>query len=129
MDIHSRSGFQIPVEERGEYVLDHLWRGADAELPCFAATHGVRVLDELLSTRQQLAASQQQVFTGTGHAHPAARALEEPDAQLGLEVVNLPPQRGLRDAQSRGGSREGARLGDRDEIPEVTEIHCLQGIA
>jgi hypothetical protein len=129
MDIHSGSRLQISGEERGKYVLDYLWRGADAELSYFAATHGVRVLDELLGTRQQLAASQQQVFTGTGHAHPAARPLEESDAQLGLEVVDLPPQRGLRDAQSRGGAREGARLGDGDEIAEVTEIHCLQGIA
>jgi hypothetical protein len=87
------------------------------------------VLDELFGAREKLAAPEQEAFAGAGHTDPATRALEDPDAQLGLEAVDLPPKSRLSDTESCGGSREGARLGDRDEVAEVAQIHCLPGIA
>jgi len=49
--------------------------------------------------------------------------LEELDAELALEAPDLRGQPGLRDPEPLGGAREAALLGDRDEIPQVTEVH------
>jgi hypothetical protein len=83
------------------------------------------MLGELGDAGEQLAASEQEAFARAGHTNATPRALEEPDTQLRLEIVDLPPQRRLSDAQPGGGSGEGARLGDRDEVAEVTELHFV----
>jgi len=57
---------------------------------------------------------------------PAAHALYERNTKLLLEVANLTPQRRLRDAQLCGRAGEGAGVGDRDEIAEVTQLHLVQ---
>jgi predicted metal-dependent enzyme (double-stranded beta helix superfamily) len=131
MDVDSRSRLQIACEERRQHVLDHLRRGSDAEASNFAAAHGLRMLGELVDAGEQIAAPEQEAFARARHTNPAPRTLEEPDTQFRLEVVHLPPQRRLSDVQPGGGSGEGARLGDRDEVAEVTELHlgyCLEGI-
>ena len=131
MDVDSRSRLQIPCEERRQDVLDHLRRASDAKTPDFTAPHGQGMLSELVDAGEQLAAPKQQAFARAGYTDPAARALEESDTQLRLEIVDLPPQRRLGDVQLGGGPGEGARLGDRDEVTEVAQIHfgyCPGGI-
>jgi hypothetical protein len=51
---------------------------------------------------------------------------EEPRAERRLERLNLLAERRLLDAQARRGARHVARLGDGDEVAEVTKIHILK---
>jgi hypothetical protein len=60
-----------------------------------AASDGVRVLGKLAHAGEELSTSQEQTRTRARHAHAAAHTLEEPDAQLRLQVADLSPQRGL----------------------------------
>jgi hypothetical protein len=103
LDIDSRSRSQVSRQERGQHVLDDLRGGGDPQSPDLAATQRLGVLGELVDTGQQLAAP----------------------AQQALKIANLPPQRGLREVQAGRSPRERARLGDRDEVAEVAELHGL----
>jgi hypothetical protein len=126
MDVHPWSRLQIPREEWRQHALDHLGRGCDAERPDFAASHGLRMLSELVDVGEYPATPEQEALARTRHANSASRTLEEPDTQLSLQVVDLPPQRRLSDAQSGGSSGEGARLGDGHEVTEVAELHSVR---
>jgi hypothetical protein len=131
MDVDAWSRLQVPRQERGQDALDHLRRASDTKAPDLATAHRVRMLGQLGDTVEQLAAPAQETVSLARQTNPTPGALEEPNAELHLQVVDLPPQRRLGDAQSSGGSGEGARLGDGDEVPEVTELHagcCLGGI-
>jgi hypothetical protein len=55
----------------------------------------------------------------TSHGVAPPDPLEQAHPELRLEVVDLPPQRRLRDAQLCGGAAEGSRIGDGDEVPEM----------
>src|SRR5262245_48798428 len=116
MDVDARSRLQIPREERRQHVLDELWRGPDAQAAGLAAAHRASLLGELLDAGQQLVAPPQQALARARHSDPTPGALEEPHAQLQLEIVNLSPERRLRDAQPGGGPRECPRLHDGDEV-------------
>jgi hypothetical protein len=131
MDLDTRSRLQIPCEEWRQHVLDDLRRGSDTEAADFAAAHRLCIYSKLLDAREYLTAPAQEALAGACHTNPAPHTLKEGDTQLELEVANLPPQRRLSDVQPSGGSGEGARLGDCDEVAKVTEFHfvcCLEGI-
>jgi hypothetical protein len=131
MDVNSWSRLQIPCEKWRQHALNHLGRGCDAKAPDFAAPYGLCMFGELVNASEQCAAPGQEAFASACHTNSASRTLKEPDTQLHLKVADLSPQRRLGDAQPGGGSGEGARLGDRDEVAEVTELHlvyCLEGI-
>ncbi len=51
-------------------------------------------------------------------------ALQEHDAQLALQIPNLPTQRRLRDVQTMGSPGDVLFLRDRNEVPEVTQFHA-----
>ena len=52
-----------------------------------------------------------------------SRSVEEIDAQLALEVLNLMGQRGLRDVELLRGSPEVELIGDRNEVAQVPKFH------
>lgn len=131
MDVNARPRSQVPCQERCQHALDDLRRGSDAKAPDLTTAHHTRPLGELVDAIEDLAAPTHEAFSLARQMNPTTGALEEPHTQFHLEVVNLPPQRGLGDPQATGGSGESARLRDRDEVPEVTELHagcCLGGI-
>ena len=102
VDVHSGSRLQIPREKRREHVLNHLRRAGDAQTSCLAASDGLRMLGKLAHAGEQLTTPQEQTLTRARHAHSAAGTLEEPDAQLCLQVADLSPQCGLRDVHPGG---------------------------
>ena len=66
--------------------------------------------------------------TQIGELNPAAGALQQGHAQLGLEPADLLAERGLRDVQSLRGTPEVELLGNRDEVldqPEIEPFHSL----
>jgi hypothetical protein len=65
-----------------------------------------------------------------GEHHATARADEEIGAERVLELADLPRDRGLRDAQRRGGSGERAELDRGAEAatrPPATSARCSTG--
>ena len=61
---------------------------------------------------------------GGGELDAARRAGHEAAAELGFEVAHLAAQRGLGGVEALGcGDVQAARLGDGDEIAEVTQVH------
>ena len=73
-----------------------------------AAAQRLRGIEDLLGGGQELAAR--------GRQHHAARdALEQRDAELVLERLDLRAHRGLADVQPLGGARQMTELGDGSE--------------
>lgn len=61
--------------------------------------------------------------TRTGEPGSTTDTLEQLETELGLEIANLAPQRRLGDPKPRGGLREASRVGHRDEVANVPELH------
>jgi len=80
---------------------------------------------DLLDASEYLQGLLVQYLTCLGKAHWAAPALDQPDTELFLELLDLPAQRGLRDAQ---------RLCSAGKVPfardgrKVTELPQFQAI-
>jgi hypothetical protein len=53
----------------------------------------------------------------------AADTVEQWHVELGLQRVDLPRRRWLRNVQSTGRTRYAAGFGDRHESAQVTEVH------
>jgi hypothetical protein len=123
MDLDQRSRFQVPGEKRRHDALDGLGGGGDAENADAPPAHRLGVLAELGGRGQEIAAARQEPLAVTRQLDPTSRAVEEPDAELRREVVHLPRQRGLRDAEPGRRARERPRLGDGQEVAEMTELH------
>jgi hypothetical protein len=59
-----------------------------------------------------------------GQLDPARTAGQELSPDLVLQIADLPAERGLRGVQPpRGRNRQVARFGDRDEIPQMPQLH------
>src|SRR5439155_1271285 len=58
-----------------------------------------------------------------GAVDPAGEALEQCHPEVGLEVMDLLGEGGLRDVETPGGARESVLLGDADEIAKVAQLH------
>ena len=62
---------------------------------------------------------------GRGELDAARAALQQLDADLDLQIADLPAQRGLRRVQPPlGGIGEAAFLGHRNEIAQMAELHA-----
>ena len=64
-------------------------------------------------------------LAGLGRRDPAARALEQLGAELGLEPADLVRERRLGDVQLLGGAGEVAVSGDRLGVDELAQLHRL----
>jgi hypothetical protein len=56
-------------------------------------------------------------------AHSLRGPLEQRDAELTLEVADLPAERRLRDVQPPRGATDVLLLGDGDEVVDLREAH------
>ena len=110
-------------QEVGEDALERHWRRAHAEDTALAAAERSRPLAERLGAREEIAPAREQVFPLSREVNAAADPVEQPNAELALQLADLTPQGGLTDVQPSGRLREATGVGDRDEVPEVPEIH------
>src|SRR3954451_9931147 len=62
--------------------------------------------------------------SGDGEHDAARRAVEQPHAELLLELADLLADRGLGDVEAIRRTAEVQLLRDRDEVPQVTEFHA-----
>ena len=63
------------------------------------------------------------LLAGVGQHDVAGVALDELDAELALELLDLGRQRGLADEAGLGGAAEVAVVGHGDEVVEVAQVH------
>jgi hypothetical protein len=81
-------------------------------------------LAERLGPGQEIAALREEVVPVSREPHAATDAIEEPDAELALELADLAPEGGLAQAELRGRLGEPPRVGDRHEVANVSEVHA-----
>jgi hypothetical protein len=82
-------------------------RGDDAAV--LAAARAARFAYGFVESLQHVARAFEQYRTGGTQLHPAPRAIEELEAELALEPLDLTAQRRLGDPESLGGTPEGQR--------------------
>src|SRR5213593_535391 len=70
---------------------------------------------------ERVAGLGQERLAGAGESDPAGESLEQRDPQLGLEIMDLLGEGGLRDVQAAGGAREPQLLSYGDEIAKVAQ--------
>jgi hypothetical protein len=69
------------------------------------------------------ARSLQEMLSGLGEKHVPFIAIKKASTQFLLQCPDLRAQRGLRNVQSCGRSREIQFLGDRDKVANASELH------
>src|SRR5204862_6220066 len=102
-------------ESEHDRSLDPGGDASRAALGHFEPGHrGPRVFQECDACRRELDAARQ--------------PLEEQDAELALEGLQLLAERRLLDSEPPGRAREAALLGDGDEIAKMAELHWTSHI-
>ena len=75
------------------------------------------------ASREDGAGPLDDLLAGAGEQHLAGVALDQLDAELGLELLELGRQGRLADVAGLGGPAEVAVLVDGDEVLQVPEVH------
>ena len=75
------------------------------------------------ASSEQLGRERHQLGAGARQRDRFARALEQLDAELDLERLDLLADRGLGDVELLGGAPEVQLAGDRHEVFELPEFH------
>jgi len=105
-----------------------LRRGSEAEDSRVTGPGGPGPLAERLRPGEEVSALGEEVLSLARDAHSTADAIEEPDAEILLELADLAPEGRLTHPKLRRSLRETSRVSDGDEVAEVPEIHdqsCL----
>ncbi len=66
------------------------------------------------------------LLAGVGQGNPPRLTLDELYAQVLLQLLQLGGERGLAHEAALGRAAEVARVGDRDEIPEILQLDVGQ---
>ena len=79
------------------------------------------MLDQIIRHRDQTARAIDNRFSDRRHAHRMAVTLDKGRVEQSLELLDAPRERRLRDMAGRGRLREIERLGDGDQIGELSK--------
>ena len=112
----------ISRQEIREQVLDHLRRGADPEDAGLPGLERTRARAKRIGFRQQAPAAAEQIFALRCQLHASPDPIEQRHAQLGLERVDLPRERGLTDVQAAGRAGEAADICDGGKGAQLAKI-------
>jgi aryl-alcohol dehydrogenase-like predicted oxidoreductase len=91
--------------------------------PLAVATRGLR--QPVAGAQHPLGLAEQQP-AGVGRDRAVAPAVEEPDAELGLQALDGVAQRRLADVEAFGGTPEVALVGDREEVAQLASLRALR---
>ena len=80
----------------------------------------------MIDRRQHVPGGVQQHGARRRELHPVAVAVQQPGADELFQPPDLLAERGLGDEQPLRGAGEGARLGDRDEVPQMPQLKTLR---
>ena len=125
--LRDEPGDQARDQQRRERRL-HRQMQAARELAREVGDVAAQLGELCLQTRRPL----QQELPGGGGADSFVGAVQKLDAQAVLQLLDLPRQGRLRDAQARRRLGDGAEFGDRAEAEKRAEVHvpgqCLVGV-
>ena len=96
---------------------------ADAQPASLAERNGLDPLDRLVGALEHTTRLGEEGFARFREAHAVGAAVEEADAELSLQVANLPAQWWLRNVETRRRSRDVLFFSDGDEITKVPKLH------
>jgi hypothetical protein len=111
-----------PRQQRRPELVPRRRGGADPQRAQHPASRPRRVREGRVDRLQRGHAVGQQALPRGGQRDAAGRALEEVDAELGLELADRLAQRRRGHVQPVGRAREAQLLGDRDEVAQVTQL-------
>jgi hypothetical protein len=119
----------LPANRRQE-PLPHLLRifvgeEPNPDLARDATSADLRKAPEVRGVIEQLRRERQQLGSGAGEEDGFARALEQQDAELTLERLDLLTDRRLGNVQLLGGAPEVQLASDSNEVLELPELHAF----
>ena len=121
-EISGNSGEDAAGEPSGEHGADGRHQAED-DAARRTALRRLQVVADLLDLADQPGGAVEQHPAGAGQQHAAAVAHEQFDAQLVLEQLDVPAQRGLCGSQPVGRLAEAAELGHGPERAQLLEVH------
>jgi plastocyanin len=129
--LDTRMGAAVCREDVRHSGLHELRRRPDSQDAAGAAPEHGAPRPERLGLGQDVAGPRGDLLAVRGGDDAATDAVEEPHAEIPLQIADLTRQRGLADVQTAGGQGHAARVDDADEIAEMAELHrakCPGGI-
>jgi hypothetical protein len=106
-----------------ERILDHLRRSADPQDSSLTFLQRTRSLSEHGGIRQELAAAPEQVFAFRRELDPSPDAVEQRNAQLGLQCMDLSRGGRLTQIEAPGCPVNSTGIHDGDEGTQVAQVH------
>jgi hypothetical protein len=113
----------VSSQKCGDDALHRLRRRADPKAPGRSSREGPCPFAHCIGPGQHVSTPFQELLTFGGEPDSATDAVEEADAELGLEVADLSRERRLADVDPKRGLRHARRFGDADEVPEMPQLH------
>jgi hypothetical protein len=102
-NFHARVGPPIPGQEAGEHALQDLGRRPDPQQAGPTLLERPGAIPEGLDVGERVATPAEQILPMWSEADLTADPVEQPKAELALQIADLPGQRGLRDVQPGRG--------------------------
>jgi hypothetical protein len=121
--LHARIAFRILVQERRKHRFDLHGRGGDLQHSRVAVPEQLRLFAQCNDGTQQAAATSEQLLSRASQEKTAAYTIEQGQAELLLEVADLPRKSGLGRAQVQCGFGNRSQLRHGDECPQMPEVH------
>jgi hypothetical protein len=124
-DVHAGPRARVAAQKARDHALHRLGGRAQAKAADLSAAEHARALGQRLGPRQQLAAPVQEVLALGRELDAAAHAVEQTNAQLALQVLDLAREGRLADMDAQRGPGDAGRVRDGHEIAEVPELHSM----
>jgi hypothetical protein len=122
-DLDTRPQALKSHEDLRQGCFDELRGASNPKDSMLTSAQSLRPLAERFGISQQPSRPTKQFVAVSGQNDLAADPIEQPDAQLLLEISDLPRQGWLGPVQSASGERDASRIGDGHEVSEVPELH------
>jgi hypothetical protein len=123
MDLDAGVPSSIDRNKIHQWALDRLRRGAHPKYPGLPGLEGAGPLAKGLGVSQQTTSAPKQIVALRRQAHPSPEAIEQLQAQLRLERVNLSGRRRLSHIEASRGASDAAGIRYRDKGTEIPKVH------
>src|SRR5262249_7187714 len=121
--IHMGIARRVAMQKCREYAVDEVRRGCHPHEAAVLAAELLDLFGERSSIAQKVTAVPEQLLAFATEYEATADAIEQLETQLPFEVADLPRQCRLCDAQTQRRLGNSPLFGDRDERPQVPEVH------
>jgi hypothetical protein len=114
----------VVVGERGRQVdRSHRVYRPDGDAAGLKASEALQLVLGGRELREDPSRTSHEQLAGLGDRHAPSRTLDERQAKLALEPLDLLGQRRLCDVFPHRRSREAAFLGERNDVTELADLH------